>query len=94
MADIVVAGFRGQLSVLASGVVTSASLLGALLGSVATFLLKDRVGRKTEMFVSASCYGKRLCIPSTWPTPCISIMTAVIAKAFPELKVVVAQKCL
>ena len=45
---------------LASGVVTSASLLGALLGSLTTFLLKDRVGRKAEMFVSATCYGAQL----------------------------------
>ena len=45
---------------LASGVVTSASLFGALLGSIATFLLKDRVGRRSEMFISASCYGAQL----------------------------------
>ena len=48
---------RGQLSVLASGVVTSSSLFGALLGSIATFLLKDRIGRRSEMFISASAYG-------------------------------------
>jgi gas vesicle protein len=40
-----------------SGVVTSASLLGAVAGSVAAFLLKDRVGRKAELLFAASAYG-------------------------------------
>jgi len=49
---------RGQLSLLTSGIVTSASLFGALLGSFAAFLLKDRVGRKTELLFAAAAYGE------------------------------------
>lgn len=49
---------RGQLSLLTSGIVTSASLFGALLGSFAAFLLKDRVGRKAELLFAAAAYGE------------------------------------
>ena len=53
---------RGQLTTLTSGITTSASLCGAMLGSLAAFLLKDRAGRRTELFYSAAAYGARPCL--------------------------------
>ena len=63
---------RGQLSTLTSGITTSASLFGAMLGSLAAFLLKDRVGRRTELFFSATAYGAVHC-PCTSPRRCQSL---------------------
>lgn len=47
----------GQFSTLTAGIVTSSSLFGALVGSLAAFLLKDRAGRKAELLFAAGSYG-------------------------------------
>ena len=46
-----------------SGIATSTSLLGAMLGSVLTFAAKDKLGRKTELLIAACLYGKPLHMP-------------------------------
>ena len=40
--------------------VTSASLLGAVIGSAVAIFLRDKIGRKFELLLSAGCYGKSL----------------------------------
>lgn len=37
--------------------VTSASLLGAVVGSAIAIFLRDKIGRKFELLLSAGCYG-------------------------------------
>lgn len=51
---------RGQLNTLQNGMVTSASLLGAVIGSAVAIFLRDKIGRKFELLLSAGCYGKSL----------------------------------
>ena len=48
---------RGTLDTIQSGTVTSASLLGAVIGSAIAIFLRDKVGRKFELLLAAACYG-------------------------------------
>ena len=48
---------RGTLDTIQSGMVTSASLLGAVIGSAIAIFLRDKVGRKFELLLAAGCYG-------------------------------------
>ena len=50
---------RGQLNTLQNGMVTSASLLGAVIGSAIAIFLRDKIGRKFELLLAAGCYGER-----------------------------------
>ena len=50
---------RGQLDTLHNGMATSASLLGAVIGSAIAIFLRDKIGRKFELLLSAGCYGVR-----------------------------------
>ena len=49
---------RGTLNTLQSGIVTSASLLGAVIGSAIAIFLRDKIGRKFELLLAAACYGR------------------------------------
>ena len=48
---------RGTLDTIQSGTVTSASLLGAVIGSAIAIFLRDKIGRKFELLLAAACYG-------------------------------------
>lgn len=50
---------RGQLDTLHNGMATSASLLGAVIGSAIAIFLRDKIGRKFELLLSAGCYGEQ-----------------------------------
>ncbi len=49
---------RGSLDTIQSGMVTSASLLGAVIGSAIAIFLRDKIGRKFELLLAAGCYGR------------------------------------
>ena len=50
---------RYQLSSFQSGLVVSTSLFGALAGSAAAFVVGDKLGRKRELLLAATLYGKQ-----------------------------------
>lgn len=49
---------RYDLSSFQSGFVVSSSLLGALAGSAAAFVVGDKLGRKRELMLGAVLYGE------------------------------------
>ena len=51
---------RYQLTSWQEGQVVSASLLGALAGSAAAFVVGDKLGRKRELQLGAALYGARV----------------------------------
>ena len=59
MGSLLDCGCRGQLNTLQNGMVTSASLLGAVIGSAIAIFLRDKIGRKFELLLAAGCYGER-----------------------------------
>ncbi len=51
-------GARYQLSSFQSGMVVSASLFGALAGSLAALAAGNRIGRRTELLIASLLYGE------------------------------------
>ena len=48
---------RGTLDTIQSGMVTSALLFGAVIGSAIAIFVRDKIGRKFELFLDAPCYS-------------------------------------
>jgi len=57
-----------SLTSLQTGVEVSSSLAGALAGSVATFVLGDRIGRKAELKLAAALYGSAALMMASAPS--------------------------
>lgn len=49
---------RGPTGDLQDGMVTSASLLGAVISFAIAVFLRDKIAHKFELFLAAGCYGE------------------------------------